>query len=317
MNGFFYGLLVAFDYSYYKMISMKKTWMLLTLLISGSLANAQDKIYKKDKEVIEVKISEVGSGEIKYKIFNDPDGPVYTMDKDLISKVVYENGRTEIYQSPLKNPEFYADQPKNAIKINFLAPLLGYTQLNWEHSLRPGRSAEFTMGIIGLGKRQESASFTNFDENTYTLTTYYREARGAFFSGGYKFVKRPDYTTSAVKLTHLFQGFYAKPELSFGIYGHNRLTRNFNSSSVRQERKTVVFSGMIVNLGKQWVFGEAFLIDVYGGLGYAVDNINSNRYGPGDEYYYEENTGNHFILNTNDDSGLGVSGGIKLGLLIK
>lgn len=296
---------------------MKKTWILLSLLVPSGLVMAQDKIYKKDKEVIDAKISEVGTGEIKYKIYKDPDGPVYTMDKDLITKVVYENGRTEIYQSSLRNPELYADQAKDAVKVNFLSPLLGYTQLNWEHNLRPGRSFELTLGLIGLGKRQESASFTNYDVTTNTHTTYYRDARGAFFSGGYKFAKRPDYTTSALKLTHLFQGFYAKPEFSFGIYGHNRLNRNFNSNTINQDRKTVVFSGLIVNLGKQWVLGDAFLIDLYGGLGYAVDNVNSNAYGQGEDYYYGDNAGNHFILNTQNDSGLGVSGGIKLGLLIK
>jgi len=168
---------------------MKKILTVFTLFIFCTFAMAQDKIYKKDKEVIEAKIFEVGSGEIKYKIYKDPDGPVYTMDKDLISKVVYENGRTEIYQSNLRNPELYADQAKDAVKINFLAPLLGYTQLNWEHNLRPGRSFELSLGIIGLGKRQESASFTNFDESTNTFTTYYRQARVLFLAAAISLLK--------------------------------------------------------------------------------------------------------------------------------
>lgn len=296
---------------------MKKFYLILSLILPSAVANAQDKIYKKDQEVIEVRISEVGTGEIKYKIFGAPDGPIYTIEKDRISKVVYEDGRTEVFQSSLRDPDLYADQAKNALKVNFLSPLLGYTQVNWEHNLRPGRSIEFSLGIIGLGKRQETASFTNFDPSTNTYTTYYREARGVFLGGGYKFAKRPDYTVSGVKLTHVLQGFYAKPELSIGVYGQNRLRRDYNSDLINEERKTVLFSGLILNLGKQWVLGDAFLIDLYGGLGYAVDNLSSKQYGQGDGYYYGDEAGNHYVLHTNNDSGLGISGGIKLGFLIR
>ena len=304
-------------FMHFSLSTMKKLYLIVSLLIAASVANGQDRIYKKDKEVIEAGISEVGTAEIKYKIFSDPNGPVYTLEKDRILKVVYENGRTETFKNRLQDPELYADQAKNAVKVNFLSPLLGYTQLNWEHSLRPGRSFELSLGIIGLGKRQETSSFTNFDSNTNTYTTYYREARGAFLSGGFKFAKRPDYSLAGAKLNHLFQGFYAKPELSLGVYGQNQLTREFNSNVIHQERKTVVFSGLMVNLGKQWVLGDAFLIDIYAGLGYALDNINHNQYGQGEGYYYGDDSGNHYILHTNNDSGLGISGGIKLGLLIK
>ena len=33
---------------------------------------------------------EVGTDEIKYRIFNDHSGPMYSLDKDRIIKVVYE-----------------------------------------------------------------------------------------------------------------------------------------------------------------------------------------------------------------------------------
>ncbi|HEY0897504.1 MAG TPA: hypothetical protein VGE15_13185 [Sphingobacteriaceae bacterium] len=295
---------------------MKKIFLILSLALPAFVATAQDRIYKKDKEVIEAKISEIGTGDIRYRLYSDPEGPVYTLEKDRILKVVYQNGRTEQYQSSLTDPDLYTGQPTDALKINFLAPLLGYTQLNWEHNIRPGRSFETTLGIIGLGKRQESASMSIYDGSTNTSTTYYREAKGVFISGGYKFAKRPDYAVPGTRLTHVFQGFYAKPELSLGVYGHNELRRNFGNNTLNNDRKTTVFSGLILNLGKQWVLGDAFLLDIYAGLGYAVDNVNPDRE-ESEDYYYESNLGNHFILNTSAGSGLGASGGIKLGFLLK
>lgn len=295
--------------------SMNKIYASFILFLIALSASAQDKIYKKGGEIIEARISEVGTNEIKYKVFHDETGPVYTIEKDRIIKVVYQNGRTEIYQNSLKDPELYADQAKNAFKVNFLAPLLGYTQFNFEHNLRPGRSYELSLGIIGLGKRQEAYAYSVYDPNTSTSTMQYREARGVFLSGGYKFAKMPDYLNSGAKYSHVMQGFYAKPEFSFGVYGQNNFRQNTNNFTTI-DRKTVVFSGLIVNLGKQWVLGDMFLIDAYAGLGYAFDNNNSLRQ-QGDAYYYEDYVGNHFALATNTDSGFGGTAGIKIGFLFR
>ncbi|WP_411274391.1 hypothetical protein [Daejeonella sp.] len=80
---------------------MKNTYLLLILLGLAAAAQSQDKIYKKGGEIIEARITEVGTDEIKYKIFSDQSGPMYSLDKDRIIKVVYENGRVETYQSNL------------------------------------------------------------------------------------------------------------------------------------------------------------------------------------------------------------------------
>lgn len=274
-------------------------------------ALAQDKLHKKNGEIIEVKVIEIGTDEIKYRVFTDQTGPLYSLDKDRITKIVYQNGRIETYQSNLKDPQLYADQAKNAVKINFLAPLLGYTQLNFEHSLKPGRGYELSLGIIGLGKRQDIGSF--YDATTQSTTVTYREAVGVFAGGGYKFSKLPDFVNKGAKYSHVLQGTYVKPELSLGVYGQNNLT-NVPGGRPRKNRETIAFGGLLVNLGKQWVLGELLLIDVYGGLGYAIDNRSSNR--NNSEYYYDGYIGNHFALTTGTDSGLGLTGGFKIGLLL-
>ena len=284
---------------------MKKLKYLFLLFFTSVLslsAIAQDKIYKKGGAVIDAKVTEVGNTEVKYTVPADQNGPIYTLDKGRILKIVYQNGRTESFQSNLKDPELYADQSKNAIKLNFLAPLSGYTQINFEHNLRPGRSYELALGIIGLGKRQKLGNY-------YGPETKYRNAAGAFAGAGYKFSKIPDFVNNSEKYSHVLQGLYAKPEVIFGIYGQDvSNSKFFNPQSTDIiTHETVVFGGFLINGGKQWVLGDAFLIDVYLGLGYAFDN-NSKK----DDLL----PGNHFALIGGGESGVGFTGGIKIGLLL-
>ncbi len=283
----------------------------ITLCLCLNVA-AQDKIYKKGGEIVEATITEVGTDEIKYKIFRSTDGPVYTIEKARILKVVYQNGRTEVYQSSnMGDAELYTDQAKNAIKINFLSPLLGYTQLNYEHNLQPGRAFEVSLGLIGVGKKQKLNYFSSS-----ATTTNYREQAGVFIGGGYKLSRLPDYVSGKEHYSHVMQGAYVKPELLFGAYSENLETYNKATFKNGIVKKNVSFGSLLLNVGKQWVLGNAMVIDIYGGVGYAIDNLHANTVTNG-ENLQSDLLGNHFvIITTGADSGLGFGGGIKVGLLL-
>ncbi len=62
------------------------------------------------------------------------------------------------------------------------------------------------------------------------------------------------------------------------------------------------------------VFGDKFLIDIYYGLGYAFDNEKKDYYGN----YYSSEVYNHFVVQkAGPGANLGLSGGLKVGLLLK
>ena len=66
---------------------MKKIKLfIICLLCSFTLLFAQDKIYRQNGKIIEAKIIEVGSGEIKYKEFSNLNGPIYVLESDRIKK---------------------------------------------------------------------------------------------------------------------------------------------------------------------------------------------------------------------------------------
>ncbi len=225
-------------------------------------ALAQDKIYKKNKEVIECTIKEVGSEDIKYYTPEVPEGVLLSIAIDKILKIEFANGNQMAFQDNFSNPENYVDQRKNAIKANFLEPLRGSTSFTLERSLKPGRSIEGTVGIIGLG----------WDPNGY-------KGAGAYVGFGIKFLSKPDYYFRKMRYAHILKGFYVKPEILISSYkvlpfesGYFGLPGAPASSS--QEKVSVTSAVFLINVGKQWVFDDAFVLELFGGVGYGSKSRN-------------------------------------------
>ena len=277
-----------------------KSILFLTLFLVGAVGFSQDKIVKKGGEILEVKILEISPNEIKYYIFSDPEGPIYIMDKDRILEVVFENGRVERYQSPLKDSELYLDQKKNAVKMNFISPILGYTQLAYERSLKPGRGYEASLGIIGLGQNQRANGWNNYE--------FDEKPRGLFGSFGLKFIRIPDFTTNNQKYGHILQGTYVKPELMVGHFTRKVYSYNL----MRTERLKNTYGALLVNVGKQWIFSDIFLLDLYAGMGYVYQNKTHHNV---DNYNFNGRL--YGIVAGDRETSFAMSGGFRIGILLK
>lgn len=266
---------------------MKKLIFLLLLmtLCAWNAMQAQDVIHKKNGETIQAKVMEVDEDKVKYRIFDEPDGPTYTIDKSLLQKIVFQSGRTEVFQDNFTNPELYTDQRKHAIKIGFLSPLFGNTNFTYERNIKPGRSFETKVGFIGLGK--------NLDN---------RDAAGVFFSATYKFYRTPDYYMRGMRYAHILKGGYVKPELTFGFYEADLWGSDFNGE---RERRSVNYGAVMLNLGKQWVYSDIFLIDMFFGFGYGFDNNDNIA-----DYHYN-------ITKTGDGLNFAIGAGLNIGILLK
>lgn len=72
--------------------------MILTTLCCIPFVQAQDIITTKDGKDIQSKILEVNANEVKYKKYNNLDGPTFTLSKSEILIVRYENGENEVFQ---------------------------------------------------------------------------------------------------------------------------------------------------------------------------------------------------------------------------
>ncbi|MHC1774698.1 MAG: hypothetical protein AB9834_04720 [Lentimicrobium sp.] len=263
-------------------------FVVFSMLLLNSAVFAQDIIMKKNNELIKCKIKEIGLDEIKYILPEYSQEVTLSIDKDDIIKIIFENGKEMEFQQKMSNPETYTDNKKNILKIDFLSPLTGNTTFGYERSLRPGRSIEANLGIIGLGTNPN-------DEN----------AGGAFFKLGYKFIKDPDFYLRGMRYAHILKGGYVKPEFALGFFTHDAWYYD-DYSSYSESTREDVFSGTIqLVLGKQWVFDNTFAIDIYGGVGYGFSTSESST-----TYHY-----GYTIAES--DFPIAVSSGLKIGWLFK
>jgi hypothetical protein len=78
----------------------------IVLFSSMSLATGQDIITKKSGEDIQAKIIEVTSTEVKFRRFDNLNGPIFSMFKSEVLIIRYENGTKDIFtEAPTNKPE--------------------------------------------------------------------------------------------------------------------------------------------------------------------------------------------------------------------
>ncbi len=294
---------------------MRKLFLLvLAALFTVGAANSQDRIYRNNGKVVEAKVLEIGSSEIKYREFNNPDGPIYVLETDRIKKIVFENGKEQKFEDNLKDPERYAGQANKAIKLNFLSPLYGYTEIGFEKSTGVGKGFELSLGIIGAGK----AGFIGYYDNQFNEVK--RSPSGFFVSGGYKFGKLPDFILfGKSRATHLMQGTYVKPIIYIGHYKENQMQEKSGNVFVVGEQQ-VTFGALQVEVGRQWVLGDRLLLDIYEGIGYGFDNKKSSiKYlNSSNNFYYEDASAFNYVNARGGTSpGFSFTFGLKLGWLLK
>jgi hypothetical protein len=263
-------------------------------LMGPVLVLGQDIVIKRNNDTIHCKVIEIGMDQIKYSLPEYPEGLSFSIDKNNVRTIVFSNGKEMMFHEEMTDPENYSENRKNAIKIDFISPLTGNTTLGFEHSLKPGRSIEAALGIIGMGITDDS------------------DPVGAFVKMGYKFIKTPDFYLRGMRYAHILKGGYVRPEIQLGYYNkkqeiYNRdYSNGYYESFYSVKNINVVTGALLLNLGKQWIYDNSFLVDIHAGVGYGFDN---NIYSNGDYHY-------GFLL-VDDGVPISLTAGLKIGMLVK
>ena len=93
---------------------MKKIiFTILTSIFTMSFCFSQDIITKKTSDDIQAKVLEVTTTEIKYKRFDNPDGPIFTILKSEVLMVRYENGTKDIFIEEKRNETVSTPNPSS------------------------------------------------------------------------------------------------------------------------------------------------------------------------------------------------------------
>lgn len=253
---------------------MKKLTLLILLTLTTLSITAQDLIVRKNpKAEITCKIVEIGEDLVYYSATLGGEERRFSIDKNNIVYIKFANGEIINIENSMFGVNNYQDNTKNAIKFNFLAPLMGFSEFDYERSIKPGQSWTAGLGIIGLG-----------------FETFGVEAIGLSLSAGYRFYRSPDYYIRNMKYAHLLKGSYIMPKIKLSLintemeyynyqYDYNG---NYNGIYPYESREENIASlNLMITGGKQWVFANRFLIDLNFGLGYSFSNLNEDSY----DYY--------------------------------
>lgn len=269
---------------------MKTLATLCLVLIVSFSAFAQDKIIKKSGDVINCKVTELGAEEVKY-YYDGNNKLIFGIDNALVTRVEFGTGEVvDIQSNTFDDPAYYADQSKNALKVNFLSPLFGTTEFVYEKSIKPGRSWETAFGIVGLGNDIDDV-----------------DPRGVYGKFAYKFMRNPDFYMHKMHYSHILKGGYITPEIalrymSYDNYGYNYYydSSGYYHTTSTSDRNSQVTLAIMLKFGKQWVFDDAFLVDIYWGVGYGIgaDDYDGLPYG--------------FIV-APDDFPIALTSGIRIG----
>jgi hypothetical protein len=82
---------------------MKKHFIsMISLIMISTFSYSQDVLTKKSGEDIQAKVLEVTSSEIKYKKFDNLNGPTFTILKSDILMIRYENGTKDLFTDTKK-----------------------------------------------------------------------------------------------------------------------------------------------------------------------------------------------------------------------
>lgn len=139
-------------------------------LISFTCASfAQDVIVTKDARKISAKVTEVNVNDIKYKNFDNMDGPTYTLLKSDIASILYQNGQVETFETqstqtqatlptPVQSQSQVTIQPNQLTGGNILSRMQKDDPILYQQYIKGRRQARmgtFLMiiggGMTGLG----------------------------------------------------------------------------------------------------------------------------------------------------------------------
>ena len=139
--------------------------LIFLFFLGSTVTQAQEKkpdvIVTFDNQKLEVTIIEVSKESVKYRKLNNPDGPLFVIEKSTIASILYSTGEVETFAKPaelyfeqkkIDNNEipYTVDPPKAGSAADRRMQALSSKQLKSNYELYTRKASTFRkMGIIG------------------------------------------------------------------------------------------------------------------------------------------------------------------------
>jgi hypothetical protein len=303
--------------NYIQQVSLLLCLLTLTMFASAQSTEGkeikQDTIYKVTGDILVCIVSEMNTTEVKYH-YPDRLGVTLALDNELIDYIILSSG--EILRPQNSDKEIsdlaFDKQKRINIKLGILTPLQGYTDLGFEYSIKPMHSIEGSLGIIGLGSKELNIFGSQASD------------RGATLTAGYKVYARPDFFLRKVRNAHRMSGLYIQPTLAVSYLTSTETVLAYDydlNKSYNYDAKSSVFQGaLLFKMGKQYIFGDIFSLDINAGVGFGMKNVKEIESSNTDimqyDILYSGSYGNYGFT-TFQGGALALSAGLKIGVLIQ
>ncbi len=242
-----------------------KTLIISFLSLMPVLVSAQDVLYKTDNTKLEVKVAEVTETTIKYKVFANPNGPLYTISKNTVALIVYQNGQHEVVKSPVQpvnTPGYSSPLYNDSVVLS--KKLKRYNQVTQNKNVVFFNTVELLNSGIGVSYMREVCDNKILVHVPFARSFKSPEldnALGAFNSGGFS-LKQTQYdlglglyvaTSGKRSITHFIGPLIRNAQYS-GTYNY------YNSADFRGGQSTFSMNetSLMLNNGFLYRFTPKF-----------------------------------------------------------
>lgn len=255
-------------------------FILFTFFLSASSAFSQDVLYTTAGSKLQAKVLEINLKDIKYKDFNNLEGPTYVISKTDIVLIQYSNGVTEVINS---NPNTIAPKPteqfatvnkpfdktkpaekkelnlyylnNNLLSINALALANGDVTLIYDRDLLNSRMSLTFLGGYNFNSRMGGLNLFIADSK--------EKAKKKYDAGfGVNFMPRN------TKRVQYFVGLLCK----YMAYDYQDIVSTSNNQINYQEANAYQLAIMISN---GWVYriSPDFNFKIFGAIGAPINSV--------------------------------------------
>ena len=251
---------------YSKSNSVRIFALLAFIAILGFNAMAQDVITLKDGSEINALVQEIGTDEVKYKKWDNKNGPNYTMKKSEIFMIKYQNGSKDVFNEaakPQETKQESASQPQQ----NYSQSIQPQTQTKAYSQKSDGGFSLHLGGAFPMGE---------FGEETTDLDEYEKFSASIGFNVGIK---------GKIPLQVKGLGIFISGDFIFnGLKG--KIKDYYDEAATEYDelqRCRYINVPMFVGLNYKYNINSQFGIWCEGGLGVDIRKITSVKYVSGDE----------------------------------
>lgn len=267
---------------------MKKYVLSLLCIFIAAFLFAQDKIIKIDGTEILCHVKEIGTSEIKYTKADNPDGPIYTINKTEVRKIIFANGTEEVItQNEMSvTPNAMKRMYKRAITTRPFSPLQQFICLGYQQALTPTRAIVAEVGFIG----------------PTVGSIWPGDPQGGYIKVGFRMKRTPEVVMPGMEWGYNLGGFYVQPELAFASFNVTETGTYYNSQGqpiTSTEVNRYNSGAFLICLGRQMIVGDIVTFDLGGAVGYGYTDkpeFTWNNFDTRIRYYSHTMIGKNFPM---------------------